>query len=305
MADLRWIAVALVIHAFIQGLAVVRWQVLLRIQGVFVSWKRLSSLVMIGLFFNPFMPGGVGGDVVKIFYVLKEVGEKKSAALLAAVMDRIMGLLGLIAIAAVVIGLRYSYLTQTKVASGLLFVLLFIFAGTFAFIGVTFAINALGWVHKLPARLPMRARIVELSEAYTAYGKAWRGTLAALAISVPVHIASFALFYGVYRAFPSEGVTVSILDFCSMMPIINTLSAIPISIGGAGVREGLFINLLGDLGGIPAATAVVVSLTGFGVQLFWSLIGGVVYLFYRPSSTVEAASPDAPPADVKGEVLPG
>ena len=287
MADVRWIAVAVVLYVVIQILGIARWQVLLRIQGVRLSWLRLTSLVMIGAFFNPFMPGGVGGDVVKIFYLLKEVGEKKSAALLAVLMDRVVGLFGLISIAAIMIWFRFDFLTQTKVTSGLLFVLLAIFAGSFAFIGVSYVITLFGLVHKLPARMPLRAQMVELSVAYTAYGKAWRFTLLALAVSIPVHIGSFSMFYCVYRAFSLDGSMVPVFDFWAIMPIVGTIAAMPVSIGGAGVREGLFINLLGDLCRIPEATAVIISLTGFSVQLFWGLVGGIVYLFYRPSEQAE------------------
>jgi hypothetical protein len=41
-------------------LATVRWQILLRIQGIWLSWLQAGAIVMIGLFFNLFLPGGVG-----------------------------------------------------------------------------------------------------------------------------------------------------------------------------------------------------------------------------------------------------
>ncbi len=282
-ADPFWLIMALLTFGLVEAFAIARWQILLRVQDVVISWARLTALVMIGLFFNIFMPGGTGGDVVKIYYLLKETPGKKAAALLAVLMDRVIGLMALIGIAGLVIFIRYDWLTQTADASKLLYTLLAIFAGSVSFVVVSFTITRLGWVHKLPARLPLRDKLVEISVAYDLYGRAWRSSLAALFFSVPVHLGSFALFYCVARAFSQVADKVSIGDFLAITPIVNTLAALPISIGGAGVREGLFVHLLGDLCGINESMATVISLTGFMVLVLWGIAGGIVYLFYRPS----------------------
>ena len=209
--------------------------------------------------------------------------------MLAVLMDRLIGLVGLIALAGLVIFLRYDWLTQTKVTSGLLFTLLAIFGGSFAFIGGTFVITGFGLVHKLPERLPFRDKLVEISVAYNLYGRAWRSSLVAFLLSLPVHLLSFGLFYCVARSFSQVAEKVHLFDFLAVMPIVNTLAAMPISIGGAGVREGLFVKLLGDLCGISASMATVISLTGYLVLVLWGILGGVVYLFYRPSKHVSMA----------------
>ncbi len=68
-----------------------------------------------------------------------------------------------------------------------------------------------------------------------------------------------------------------------VMPIVNTICNIPISLSGIGVREGLFETLLNTLYGTPKPLAVLISLTTFSLTVFWSLLGGVLYLFYRPT----------------------
>jgi uncharacterized protein (TIRG00374 family) len=282
-ADPFWLMLALGAFGLVQTFAVVRWQILLRVQDVKISWPRAAALVSIGLFFNIFMPGGTGGDVVKIFYLLKETADKKAAALLAVCMDRILGLMGLIAIAGVAISLRYDWLTQTAATSGLLFTLLAIFGGAVGFLVVSYLITAFGWINKLPARLPMRDKLVEISVAYNLYGRAWRSSLVAFLFSMPVHFFSFAIFYCVTKAFSEVAQKASLLDFLAIVPIVNTIAAIPISIGGTGVREGLFVNLLGDLCGISVSMATLISLTGYLVLVLWGVVGGVVYLFYRPT----------------------
>ena len=42
---------------------------LLRIQGIMLSWLRALAIVMIGLFFKMFLPSLVGGDAVRLYFV--------------------------------------------------------------------------------------------------------------------------------------------------------------------------------------------------------------------------------------------
>ncbi|MEI6351548.1 MAG: lysylphosphatidylglycerol synthase transmembrane domain-containing protein [Verrucomicrobiota bacterium] len=301
-ANISWIAAAFVLFGLVELSAVVRWQVLLRVQGVNIGWLRLSALLMIGVFFNPFMPGGTGGDVVKIYYLLKEVPQKKAAAMLAVLMDRLMGLLGLIIIAGMVIAARYEWLTTTKETSLLLYALLAIFGGCVAFVVVSFAITGFGLVHKLPERMPMRDKLIDLSVAYNHYGRAWRSSLLALALSFPVHLGSFSLFYCVAKAFSESGKGATLLNFWGIMPIVNTLTSVPVTIGGAGLREGLFIKLLGDLCGISESIAKLISLTGYSVVVLWGMIGGITYLFYRPSAHAKLGEIREDVAEVEHEI---
>ena len=76
------------------------------------------GLIMIGLFFSLFIPGGTGGDIVKGYYLLKEapVGRKTSAAL-SIVMDRLLGLLGIAILAGTVTAYRWKWLTSDPVTA--------------------------------------------------------------------------------------------------------------------------------------------------------------------------------------------
>ena len=72
-------------------------------------------------------------------------------------------------------------------------------------------------------------------------------------------------------------------QFFSIAPIVNTIVSLPISLGGIGVREGLFQVFLGKLCGVSDAIAVVISSTGYSLTLFWGLVGAGIYVAYRPS----------------------
>ncbi len=279
-AEPAWLLAGIAAYGVVEVLAALRWQILLRVQGVNIPTFRLGALLMIGIFFNQFMPGGTGGDVVKIYYLLKETPGKKTQALLAALIDRVIGLVGLILLTAFIIAQRYDWLQQTEITRNLTWTLLAILAASLVGIGFSFAITGLGLVHKLPAKMPMRDIMVDLSVAYNLYARAWKATLLATVVSFGVHIGSFYVFYAAARSLHTK---IPLLDFAAVMPIINTFVSLPISVGGTGVREGLFQTLLSALCGIKESDAVVISLTGFAMILFWGLIGGIIYLFYRPT----------------------
>lgn len=289
-----WIFAAFLVFAGIEVFAVARWQVLLKVQGITLSWLRIAGLMMIGLFFNIFMPGGTGGDVAKVYYLLKETPGREPAALLAVLMDRIVGLMAVIVLAGAVFALRYDWLTQTTATSGILWALILLFLGSVVSVGGAFVVTTLGWANKLPQRLPLRSKLLELCEAYHAYGKAWKSSVAAFLLSIPVHLLSFALAYYVAQAFEDAAPKVSLYDCMAIMPIINTLTAVPVTIGGAGAREVLFVQLFGDLCGLTKNTATVVSLATYMVIVLWGLLGGIVYLFYRSSKKSNADAAEAP-----------
>ena len=83
-------------------LCAVRWQILLRIQRIEISFLRALSLSMQGTFFSLCMPGGaVGGDVVKAAFLLRETGRgHRLNAVTSIFIDRVIGMLALFTLVA-------------------------------------------------------------------------------------------------------------------------------------------------------------------------------------------------------------
>src|SRR6266540_3791522 len=97
-AQYRWVALGILAYMVVEIAAAFRWHVLLKVQKIHLSLPRLSGLFFIGMFYNQFLPGGTGGDIIKSYYLLKETPDKKAGALLAVVFDRFIGLVALVAI---------------------------------------------------------------------------------------------------------------------------------------------------------------------------------------------------------------
>lgn len=280
LADWGWLGVGLAVFLLLTVLATARWKILLTVQDIHLSWLRCWQLFMVGMFFNLFMLGSTGGDVVKMYLTMREAPGNKAAALLSVFMDRVIGMLALIFLSVVFLYFRYDLLNHAEGSSALLSVLLWLLAGAMVTIVGMFVVSGLGWVHYLPVWTPLRGRIVEVSAACHLYARGWRRTIWAFLISFPLFAMFFTTFYCAARAFTDQ---LSMVDIFSIMPVVAVITAIPISVSGIGVREGLFVSLLAPFG-VSAAVATLISVTGFLINTAGSLAGGLVFLFYRSSS---------------------
>ena len=95
-----WIFVAaLVIYLISQLIFASRWYLLLWVQGIRISYWAAVRLMFLGLFYNNCLPSSVGGDLLRAWYVAKHTDKKVQAAL-SVFVDRVIGLIGSIFIAA-------------------------------------------------------------------------------------------------------------------------------------------------------------------------------------------------------------
>jgi hypothetical protein len=282
-AEYRWAAMGILAYVVVEIAAAFRWYVLLKVQKISLSLPRLSGLFFIGMFYNQFLPGGTGGDIIKSYYLLKETPDKKAGALLAVVFDRFIGLVALVAITATLICLRYDFLAQKPETRNLLWLLLILLGTSVAFLLSTFVVSGFNLLHSLPARFPGRDKLIEISAAYHLYAHHWRATLVAFAASLVAHLATFTTF--LFAAY-ALGARVPIVNFFAVMPVERTISALPISFAGIGLREKVLQIMLNGLCGVPEAKAILIGSLSFLIILVCCLPGAVVYLFYKPSGPV-------------------
>ena len=91
-------AAALGIFVISQLMIALRWWLLLRTQSIFINYWAAVRLHFLGLFYNNFMPGAIGGDLLRAWYVTRHTDRRFEAAL-SVFVDRVIGLLGSAAIA--------------------------------------------------------------------------------------------------------------------------------------------------------------------------------------------------------------
>ena len=280
-ADPLWLGAGLLVALIMVGLGILRWQLFLRIQGIHISLLENTKLSLIGGFFNLVLIGTIGGDAIKILYLIKLYPNKKGNILLSVLMDRLTGLAAVTGFFVAFPMMRHAWFEP----SGLSFKALVFTGGYLAFtlsgVGFTFIVTKLGVLHHTPKWVPFRKQCIAFSEAHLLFLKHWRASLIAVGLSFGIHFTYFASYYVAGQAMRSS---FSFLDTMTLMPVIDLITTLPISISGLGLREGLFEEFLPILSGIPRNVAVSISLLGFGFSVFWSLAGALVFPFYRPKS---------------------
>ena len=286
-ANYWWVAGGILAYLTVEASAALRWQILLRVQKINLSMPRVSGLFLIGMFYNQFLPGGTGGDIIKSYLLLKET-DKKAGGLLAVVFDRLIGLVALVTITVGLVSLRFDWLWNTPVtveAGGvtprrLLVLLLFLLGTSLSGLIASFIISGFNLFHWLPHKFPGREKLIEISAAYHLYARHWIATLLAFLASLVAHLATFTTFLCVAYAFRAS---VSVIDFFAVLPIERTITALPISFAGVGLREQILQVLLSNLCHIDVPVAKLIGTMSFLIILFCSAPGGLVYFFYRPS----------------------
>lgn len=283
-----WLVAGLLIGALGDVSNILRWGIFLRVQGITTPWSRITQIFLSGLFFNLVLPGATGGDMVRLLYMVREENRKKTAVVMSVIVDRLIGLLVLIPYALVIVWWRYDWLSQTPMASGLLYFLIGFLVVSTAFLIAASVVSGTRMMAKLPEKFPLREKLVRIGDAYHLFAINWKATFLAFLLSFPVLFTVFGVFYCAGRAF---GAGVSLLDLSSIMPVIIVITSFPISFSGLGVREALFEDLFTQLAGTKPGVAVLVSLTGFTIYVLLSLVGGLCYLNLKPVSeeTIEGA----------------
>jgi uncharacterized membrane protein YbhN (UPF0104 family) len=275
-ADPAWLAGALLLTLASILLCGIRFWFLLRLQKIALPLLRALHLTFVGFFFNLFLIGSTGGDAIRIFYLLRWFPHQKARATLAILLDRVFGVAVLFGLALVLLPATASRLAQDPTFAPL--------AQAIPWLGPTGAVLlVLGFVVPgllpnlpLPAHLPGRTVILDLLHALrdTMHG-GWT-TISAVAVAVAVHLFSFAAATLLAR---SLGLPIDYPLAGLILLLVFSAAALPISVSGHGIREGVMIFLFSHLGiSQDAESAIAYSLLIYGLGLFWSLFGGLAYL---------------------------
>lgn len=267
---LLWALFALMLSHF---LGAAQWRMLLVTQGVKMSYKEVARVYWVGLFFNNFMPGNIGGDLKRIYDIKAESGEKLGAGVSATVFDRLFGLFFLNALALAVGGLFFIW--DPKHAPFLLPSLL-VFIGFCLLFAALFS-RRMGLFFESIVRkvLPSRFadRFIGLRDRFYLFRKVdlWWKILVLSAVTQSLRV-MVHWFSGM-----SVGVVIAVSWYFYFIPIIAIVSALPISVGGFGPREFLAQTLFGRVG-VGALESVVIQFLAYGVSLIISLFGAILFL---------------------------
>lgn len=274
-ADWRWLIAAFAAAGACEFLGILRWRLFLKMLHLRVCFLEVTRLFFIGAFFNQFLPGTTGGDVVRVIYLMRDHPENKTAGFLSVAVDRLLAVMVLVAMGLGFAWTRGEWFARSFAVGNAMKVFAIVLFVVGAGLVASFFLTSRQLVGRLPERFPMRAQVVKLSTLWQLCIENRTEALLGAAYTVPMLLAYFAAFYFVGLAFT---VKVTFLDMTSIMPLVTAISSLPISLNGIGVREALFEQLLSELCGVPQGTGVLISIAGMFVYMVWGLPGGLFYL---------------------------
>jgi uncharacterized protein (TIRG00374 family) len=290
-----FLVLALFIALASSMLTFVRWYVLVRAVELPFRFLDAFRLGFIGLFFNSFMPGSVGGDVIKAAVLAREQS-RRAVAVATVIMDRVIALWALIWFVALLGG--GFWLSGVLVGQGAEQCRTIV---TLAWIIV--AASMLVWMilGLLPAWRAERfaRRLEKVPKAGTALAELWRAgwmyrcrsraVFGVLVLSWVGHVGFVCTFYCAVRTLwnPDAGEVIPTLaQHFLIVPIGLVIQAAPFFPGGAGIGE-LGFGLLYQWLGCSEASGVLGSLVQRVLTWMLGLFGGLMYV--RMRATLQTA----------------
>lgn len=246
---------AVLLYIFSQLISSFRLQLLLPEK---FTIKKLFSICLIGAFFGSFLPGIIGGDAVRAYYLNKKA-KKMSLTLASIFMDRYLGYVSLMIIGISAAPFALSYFGDSPYKWAMPFIFVAFIIGSILFFGL---------------QLGKRFRGVSEFYEYFSALKTRKGAIVkAVLISFFIQFLSFSM---VVILAAGMGEKIPLLLLFVFLPIIVTITTIPVSISGLGVREGAFVLLLGLIG-VKPEIATSLSLAYFLSLFLGSLPGLGIY----------------------------
>jgi len=296
--DGRWFALAMAVNLTGVVLTFVRWYFLVRALDIPFRLRDALRLGFIGNVFNLVIPGAVGGDLIKAYYLYREQA-KKAQAIASMVIDRIVGLLGLFLLAGAMGVLLMWSGPSRQVALLIVLVWMAALAGLVG-LAVIFTPSLYRPLTRLVAgRKRLEAILAELVVTASAYRARLWVVFGTLLMAMGIHSLYVLSFYWASRAiFPNPP---SLSQHFLIVPLNLFTTAVPLPFGALGLSE-LVSDQLFKLVNYPSG---VVTMMAYRVLMYGGgLVSAFVYLA-NLRTVREISSQSAPPsADLNAGLEP-
>jgi len=268
--DPRGLVICLAALVLGQLIVITRWWRLLAVAGCTTTWWRSFRLTFLGVFFNLVVPGLTGGDVPKAVLAVSDHPKQRTRAFLSVFVDRLLGLFALGFLAAVVILWKGEAFAELRLP-----VALFLLGGIGG--ALVYASDPLRRVLHFDAivkKLPLGGLIEKLDDAVLVYARHPFEILIATLLSLLNHT---TVVLGTFMLGRAIGDDMPLVNYFVVVPIANTISALPLGPGGWGAGEAAYGFLFDFVGG-SATLGIAVSVTFRLLMMALGLAGGLFLL---------------------------
>ena len=271
-----------------------QWHLLLKAGGIALPFAKTFKVYFVGLFFNNFLPAGVGGDVMKI-YDVSRVGNDPYQVFAVTMLDRVIGIAGLC-----VLALAASFILLAGAGLHNLRLYIVIFAGCVAPVLALILNRRLSrGVRSLFGRITLGGLGGRFEVVFRHLGEYRRLRLLLAKLTVLAMGVQFLRVVTHILVAQSLGIAVtplSFLQFFVFVPLLSLIMILPISINGLGVREGAGILLFTQIG-FSKEQALLMELITYAIMVVVSVFGGF-FFFQRNFARTREAEPREVQSDV-------
>ena len=296
----KWLLACWLLILLSVSLQIVRWHLLVRTLSIPLKLSRAYQLGLLGLVGNTFLPGAVGGDFFRAYFLAKDSPGRRTAAVSAVLMDRGFGFFGLMFFAAAAGSAAWAA-GDPRIRAGTELQWLVIVTAAIAG-GIVLAFMLLGFLSMRRAeRLAVQLRAlpalgVVLSNLWHAVWR-FRQHMRVMGYAVVLtgvsQLAIVLAFYLAARVFPPANPQTDLATLPETMiiaPIGFLVQALPLAPGGVGVSEAAFAGLY-RLAGRPETQGVVARLAMRIAELALALVAWIAY--FRMRKELRVAGGDA------------
>lgn len=288
LSSLRiWILLfAIGIQLATQVIMAFRWWVMLRALGIRIPYLTALQLHFHGLFFNNFLPGSVGGDFIRAWYVTRHHENKRFQSALSVFVDRFTGLAATLVIAVVCYLLfmrQEMFLTKESRQGGSSLSpyreeaiwFLSIMAAALAVILLFPGTRRIAVQSVVKLWKTGRHAMGQLLEVLAIYvRKPWIGPFG---IGVTVLLQSL-IFFSFWLIGRDLGVSDQMRYYFVFFPLVWVISSVPVSVAGIGILEGGVIILFVAIAGASQESATALALLQRVITIIGTLPGLWIHL---------------------------
>lgn len=279
-----------------------RWYILVRAVDLPFTYRNGLRLGLVGYFYSTFLPGSIGGDAVKAFFIVRDNPAKKAVAFATVIIDRLFGLFGLLLFAAVVGGIGWANENPKIVESPYLGKVI-----GFAVGGV--AVAVVGWVVMglIPGRTALHIQtrlhhlkfvgktLAEIWFALRTYRERPKAVYLCVLISALAHVCMVTTFHLTVRVFPALAADAASLAEHFVLAPIGFIGQVFVPVpGGVGGAEAIF-GYLYKLFGHAESTGAVGRLTLRAIEWTLGFLGYLMFLQMKKELPADTTTP--PPAE--------
>ncbi len=254
-----------------------RWQKLLAGYRLTVRLGRLIGFYLIGLFFNNFLPTSIGGDVIRVYKVVDETGDRTSG-FASVIIERIMGIAATLLIAIVSLFFISQQFHSKKLMAASILLFFSIFAA-FAFIIVERPFKLLLRLFDKLTFFSIGEKINKLLEAIHYFSEKRRILLYVFLYSLASQGTIIIMNFFLALAF---NIKIDFMFLSMVIPVTFVLTILP-SINGVGIRDLGFVSLLARVG-VGSAAALSLSFMNLVVPMVISVAGAVLFVVQKRNS---------------------